>query len=147
MYENIMALREKSGHTPDLDGILALLSGSMADTLLEGTAIEIMDGDAVSVPVEWFKAVLINVQNNYTSTLFKVSVLGAQSCGKSTLLNTILGLNLHVSSRRCSQGALNCDYVAVVDSEGLMSRSKINDLDYDNELSTFIIGLSDISHH
>ena len=93
------------------------------------------------------------------STVFKVSVLGAQSCGKSTLLNTMFGLNFPVSSGRCTRGAymqlvkvdeslketLNCDYVAVVDSEGLMSRSKINDIDYDNELSTFVIGLADLT--
>ena len=39
---------------------------------------------------------------------------------------------------------LKCDYVAVIDSEGLMSRSKTDDTDYDNKLSTFIIGLSDL---
>ena len=40
---------------------------------------------------------------------------------------------------------LNCDYVAVIDSEGLMSRAKLGDCDYDNELSTLIIGLSDLT--
>ena len=40
---------------------------------------------------------------------------------------------------------LNCDYVGVIDSEGLMSRTKTDDSDYDNELSTFIIGLSDLT--
>ena len=71
----------------------------------------------------------------------------------------MFGLNFPVSSGRCTRGAylqlvkvneplrntLNCDYVAVVDSEGLMSRSKIDDQDYDNELSTFIIGLADLT--
>ena len=40
---------------------------------------------------------------------------------------------------------LHCSYVAVIDSEGLMSRTKTDDTDYDNELSTFIIGLSDLT--
>ena len=40
---------------------------------------------------------------------------------------------------------LKCDYVAVIDSEGLMSRSKTENSDYDNELSTFVIGLSDLT--
>ena len=40
---------------------------------------------------------------------------------------------------------LKCDFVAVIDSEGLMSRTKVEGTDYDNELSTFIIGLSDLT--
>ena len=85
--------------------------------------------------------------------------MGAQSCGKSTVLNTMFGLNFPVSSGRCTRGAymqlvkvdgklketLRCDYVAVIDSEGLMSRTKVDGTDYDNELSTFIIGLADLT--
>ena len=40
---------------------------------------------------------------------------------------------------------MRCEYLAVIDSEGLMSRTKTEDTDYDNELSTFIIGLSDLT--
>ena len=40
---------------------------------------------------------------------------------------------------------LKCDFVAVIDSEGLMSRTKTDDSNYDNELSTFIIGISDLT--
>ena len=39
---------------------------------------------------------------------------------------------------------LKCDYLLVIDSEGLMSRVSKND-DYDNELATFVIGLSDLT--
>ena len=142
-----------------LDKILDLLADTMAKVFLQGTAVEIMDGDAVNVPVVWLSAVLSRVENSERSTLFKVSALGAQSCGKSTLLNTIFGLNFPVSSGRCTRGAyvqlvkvdeslketLRCDYVAVIDSEGLMSRTKVDGTDFDNELSTFIIGLSDLT--
>ena len=81
VYDNLMALATKSACTGGLDGILNALSGAMTEVLMEGTAIEIMDGDAVSVPVAWLNAVLGNVENCTKSTLFKVSVLGAQSCG------------------------------------------------------------------
>ena len=131
----------------------------MASLLMDGTAVEIMDGDAVNVPVEWLKAVLKGVENSTKSTLFKVSAIGAQGSGKSTLLNATFGLNFPVSSGRCTRGAymqllkvdaqrkktVKCDYVAVIDSEGLMSRAKLGDCDYDNELSTLIIGLSDLT--
>ena len=158
MYENISALKEKTLGN-EVDKILDLLADAMAAVLMEGHAVEVMDGDAINVPVAWLKAVLNKVENSKESTLFKVAVLGAQSCGKSTLLNTVFGLNFPVSSGRCTRGAymqlvkvdealketLKCDYVAVIDSEGLMSRTKMDGTDYDNELSTFIIGLSDLT--
>ena len=158
MYENISALKEKL-LSNDADEILDRLASIMALLLMEGQAIEIMDGDAITVPVAWLKAVLGNIQKSQESTLFKVAVLGAQSCGKSTLLNTVFGLNFPVSSGRYTRGAylqlvkveeklkdtLKCDFVAVIDSEGLMSRTKVEGTDYDNELSTFIIGLSDLT--
>ena len=39
---------------------------------------------------------------------------------------------------------LKCDYLLVIDSEGLMSRVSKSE-DYDNELATFVIGLSDLT--
>ena len=131
----------------------------MAKLLMEGMAIEIMDGDAVNIPVAWLTQVFTKLDDAAKSTIFKVSALGAQSSGKWTLLNAIFGLNFPVSSGRCTRGAymqlvrvdadlketMNCNYLAVIDSEGLMSRMKMGDPYYDNELSTFIIGLSDLT--
>ena len=166
LFENAMALRDKVASNDNdrvicqsLDKILDSLANAMVEALMDGTAIEIMDGDAVHVPSHWLSAVLNKVEDHSKSKLLKISVLGAQSCGKSTLLNTVFGLNFPVSSGRCTRGAymqlvkvdeslketLKCDYVAVIDSEGLMSRTKTDDTDYDNELSTFIIGLSDLT--
>ena len=50
----------------------------------------------------------------------------------------LLKIGDHLSKR------LHCDYLLVIDSEGLMSRVSKND-DYDNELATFVIGLSDLT--
>ena len=130
-----------------------------ANVLIDGTAIEVMDGDVINVPVKWLTAVLEKVEEGNMFKLYKVAALGAQSCGKSTLLNAVFGLNFPVSSGRCTRGAymqlvkvddelkktLKCNYVAVIDSEGLMSRTKSEDTNLDNELSTFIIGLSDLT--
>ena len=159
MYENMVALIEKMSHKENpLKEVLETLSKSMADILLDGEAIEILDGDVVHSPVVWLKAVLNQIENREKIRTFKVSVLGARSSGKSTLLNTVFGLNFPVSSGRCTRGAfmkfvkvgeqlakrLKCDYLLVIDSEGLMSRvSKSHD--YDNELATFVIGLSDLT--
>ena len=159
MYENMVALRKKIGK-PEclLDSILNALAQCMADILLDGEAIEILDGDVAHSPVLWLTAVLNQIEKREKIRVFKVSVLGAQSCGKSTLLNTLFGLNFPVSTGRCTRGAymqlvkideklaerLKCDYLLVIDSEGLMSRLSKND-DYDNELATFVIGLSDLT--
>ena len=64
MYENMSALVEKTGSGVDLDSVLQIMSHVMADIFQEGTAIEIMDGDAVHVPVGWLKAVLTNFENS-----------------------------------------------------------------------------------
>ena len=40
---------------------------------------------------------------------------------------------------------LKCNYLMVIDSEGLMSRTMAERSDYDNELATFVIGLSDLT--
>ena len=158
MYENMAILSEKIGSNENhLVSILERLAKTMADTFLEGEAVELLDGDAVYSPVLWLKAVLNQVENKERLRIFKVSALGAQSSGKSTLLNTVFGLNFPVSSGRCTKGAymqlvkideqiakrLQCDFLLVIDSEGLMSRVSKNE-DYDNELATFVIGLSDL---
>ena len=146
IYDNITTLGKQSRNLSEFENVLDLLTGTMAAVLMEGTAIELVDGDAVNVPVEWLSSVLKSIESSVQTILFKLSVLGAQSCGKSTLLNTIYGLNFPVSSGRCTRGAyvqlvkvdeslketIRCDYLAVIDSEGLMSRSKASDTDYDN---------------
>ena len=105
LYEKITALKKKISQDSDIQNILDILVGTMTEAILNGTAIEIVDGDAVNVPVEWLKAVFNRVDHASNSTLFRISVLGALSSGKSTLLNTTFGLNFPVSSGRCTRGA------------------------------------------
>ena len=161
IYENAIALKERMHRpsTQEIKNTFLFLIKAISDLLLDGTAIEVMDGDAVDVPVAWLTEVFQSIEDSSDLTVFKVSALGAQSCGKSTLLNTTFGLNFPVSSGRCTRGAymqlvkvdealkknLKCNYLAVIDSEGLMSRTRMGNSDFDNELSTFIIGLSDLT--
>ena len=141
-----------------MDSVLSTLTQCMADILLDGEAIELLDGEVAHSHVLWLTAVINEIENRKLIRIFKVSALGAQSCGKSTLLNTMFGLNFPVSTGRCTRGAymqlvkidenlakqLQCDYLLVIDSEGLMSRVSRKE-DYDNELATFVIGLSDLT--
>ena len=138
---------------------LEKLPKAVAKLLLKGCPIELMDGDSSCVPLTWVKAVLDHVQKIVPNQrIFTLSVLGLQSSGKSTLLNTMFGLEFPVSAGRCTKGVymqlvtvdkqshLPFDYVVVLDTEGLrapeLGDSKHN---HDNELATFIIGLGDVT--
>ena len=105
-----------------------------AQLLVNGYPLELMDGDAAHVPTKWVQGVLCEaVRMLEDPKVYVMSVLGLQSTGKSTLLNTAFGLQFNVSAGRCTRGAFmqllplderlrqeaKCDYVLVVDTEGL----------------------------
>ena len=138
----------------------------MAEVMNEGHALELMDGDASHVPLNWVLAVIEklkivcgkNARNKQGGKIFVLSVLGIQSTGKSTLLNTMFGLRFNVSAGRCTRGAYiqllpfndslksitQCDHVLIVDTEGLRAPElQLEGLKHDNELATFVIGLAD----
>ena len=103
-----------------------------ARLVLKGHPLELVDGDASSIPTTWIKAVFSKLSDILKDKrLLVLSVLGIQSSGKSTLLNTMFGLQFAVSAGRCTRGAymqlvpveesadLPFDYIVVIDSEGL----------------------------
>ena len=141
---------------------LSCLPKAAAELLIDGWPLELMDGDAAHVPLQWVEAVLkeaVRILND--PKVFVLSVLGLQSTGKSTMLNTVFGLQFNVSAGRCTRGAFmqllpldeelrrktKCSYVLVVDTEGL--RDPILDplltQKHDNELATFVIGLANMT--
>ncbi|XP_068100159.1 interferon-induced very large GTPase 1-like [Hyperolius riggenbachi] len=135
-----------------------------ADLLLDGFPLELIDGDASRIPLQWIKDILtqVNKKTKGMSKLKVITVLGVQSTGKSTLLNTMFGLQFPVSSGRCTRGAfmtllkvredlqkkIGCHFILVIDTEGLKA-PELDFLDgsyeHDNELATLVIGLSDIT--
>ncbi|XP_063049201.1 interferon-induced very large GTPase 1-like [Engraulis encrasicolus] len=146
--------REQVQHLPRL----------CAQMLLDGFPVELVDGDASNIPMKWISAVLTELHRlvNNKSRILVLTVLGVQSTGKSTLLNTMFGVQFAVSSGRCTRGAfmllmkvseelraeLQCDFIMVIDTEGLKSPEMASlDISYehDNELATLVIGLSDIT--
>ncbi|XP_063049203.1 up-regulator of cell proliferation-like [Engraulis encrasicolus] len=135
-----------------------------AQMLLDGFPMELVDGDASNIPMKWISAVLTDLNQlvDTKSRILVLTVLGVQSTGKSTLLNTMFGLQFAVSSGRCTRGAfmllmkvseelrpeLNCDFIMVIDTEGLKSPELAaldTSYEHDNELATLVIGLSDIT--
>ncbi|XP_056232364.1 up-regulator of cell proliferation-like [Seriola aureovittata] len=135
-----------------------------AEMLLDGYPLELLDGEASNIPERWVTDVLMELHKKVgqKSRLLVLTVLGVQSSGKSTLLNTMFGVQFPVSSGRCTRGAfmlflkvgedlkseLNCDFIVVIDTEGLKSPdlAQLEDsYEHDNQLATFVIGLSDIT--
>ena len=106
--------------------------------MIDGFVLEILDGDAGILNLEWIKAVFNSLNSELNRVLgrepliFVLSIMGTQSTGKSTLLNTIFGCRLKVSAGQCTRG-MNVqlvtaenreekfDYVLVIDTEGLRS--------------------------
>ncbi|XP_062272309.1 up-regulator of cell proliferation-like isoform X2 [Scomber scombrus] len=140
------------------------LPGLAAEMLLDGFPLELLDGDASNIPERWVTDVLMELHKKVgeQSRLLVLTVLGVQSTGKSTLLNTMFGVQFPVSSGRCTRGAymlflrvgehmkceLNCDFIVLIDTEGLKSPD-LAELEesyaHDNQLATFVIGLSDVT--
>ncbi|XP_055486648.1 up-regulator of cell proliferation-like [Leucoraja erinacea] len=140
------------------------LPGVAAELLLDGFPLELIDGDVSNVPVSWITAVLEAVAEKVgrASRVFVLTVIGVQSTGKSTLLNTMFCLRFAVSSGRCTRGAymqlmkvtgslaeeLGCDFILVIDTEGLRApelATLTDSYEHDNELATFVVGLSNIT--
>ncbi|KAJ8268793.1 hypothetical protein COCON_G00114000, partial [Conger conger] len=69
-----------------------------AELLMAGYPLELMDGDVAHMPLDWIRAVFDAVIHKLGDKgVFVLSVLGVHSSGKSTLLNTMFGLQFPVS--------------------------------------------------
>ncbi|KAI6650698.1 Interferon-induced very large GTPase 1-like [Oopsacas minuta] len=131
--------------------------------ILHGHSFEIVNGDDNHVPLTWVSDVLTKLSEivGPDKKLFVVSVLGIQSSGKSTLLNTMFGINFPVSSGRCTRGLflqmipitkelrskVGYDFLLLLDTEGLRAPELSGGLSYkrDNEMATFTVGLADLA--
>ncbi|XP_051800849.1 LOW QUALITY PROTEIN: interferon-induced very large GTPase 1-like [Acanthochromis polyacanthus] len=157
IYEFSFDSQERTASTSHLPGLAA-------EMLLDGYPLELLDGAASNIPQRWVTDVLMELYKKVgeRSRLLVLTVLGVQSSGKSTLLNTMFGVQFPVSSGRCTRGAymvflpvgqdlkqeLNYDFVVLIDTEGLKSPdlAQLEDrYEHDNQLATFVIGLSDVT--
>ncbi|CAI9541169.1 unnamed protein product [Staurois parvus] len=140
------------------------LPGIAADLLLDGFPLELIDGNASNIPLQWITDVLTELDNKTGGQckMRVITVLGVQSTGKSTLLNTMFGLQFPVASGRCTRGAfmtllkvkenfqeeLGCHFILVIDTEPLKApelASLEDSYEHDYELATLVVGLSDIT--
>ena len=133
----------------------------VAQLMLDGFPLELMNGDSSTIQLTWIQAVFNRLHIILKDQkIFVLSVLGVQSSGKSTLLNTMFGLQFAVSAGRCTRGVfaqliradqntqsqLPFDYVMVIDTEGLRATElEAGVFKHDNEIATFVIGLGDVT--
>ncbi|XP_074479601.1 interferon-induced very large GTPase 1-like isoform X1 [Sebastes fasciatus] len=160
IYEASLSLPETDPSRQQLQHLPKLC----AELLRDGFPLELVDGDASNIPLRWVSDVLSQLNDLVSpkSKILVATVLGVQSTGKSTLLNTMFGVQFAVSSGRCTRGAfmllirvdedfkkeLNCDFMVIIDTEGLKSPELAqldNSYEHDNELATLVVGLSDIT--
>ena len=159
IYEAVAAQKQESVSQTNMR--ILHLPEVAAKLLIEGYPLELMDGDAAHVPTSWVSAVLTEVQELlHKPRVFVLSVLGVQSSGKSTLLNTVFGVRFSASAGRCTRGAFmqllpihksfqhecKCDYFLIVDTEGLRAPELEQQTHrHDNQLATFAIGLAHLT--
>ena len=161
LFRELGQIYEAASESSPIPG-LSHLPEAFAELLIDGYPLELMDGNAAHVPLHWVTAVITEMTTKLGDPkVFILSVLGLQSTGKSTLLNTVFGLNFKVSPGRCTRGAFmqllpldeqlrkqtSFSYILIVDTEGLHT-SEPNPQKahkHDNELATFVIGLADVT--
>ncbi|XP_060588540.1 interferon-induced very large GTPase 1-like [Ruditapes philippinarum] len=157
IYESVIVMKADPTmyQLPSVQNVIHI----MTSLIVSGQIFEIIDGDNFFLPSEWVQAVLEQVSKNiHSKKCLTLSVLGVQSSGKSTLLNSLFGSLFPVKSGRCTRGihmqimpitpnnSLPFSYVTVIDSEGLRSTERTSTThNHDNELSTVIAGLGDIT--
>ena len=162
IYEAIK--RNDASLIEELDKCIRELPELAAALLMRGLSIELLDGDGLSVPTLWLHDVMKSLERCFKDTfdmrkspkIFVLTVLGTQSTGKSTLLNTMFGVQFPVSAGRCTKGAFMqlipifiddfpYEGLLVIDTEGLGAPEYKQDNTHDNEIATFVLGISDLA--
>ncbi|XP_050988544.1 interferon-induced very large GTPase 1 isoform X1 [Labeo rohita] len=159
IYESCSSVKKNK---KDLKFNFSSFPSLAAKMMISGFPLELMDGDAAHVPLIWVTAVLdALIQKLGDKRVYVLSVLGTQSSGKSTMLNTMFGLQFAVSAGRCTRGAfmqlvrvseemktqLKFDYILVIDTEGLYALELVgrSTRNHDNEMATFVVGLGNMT--
>ena len=158
---------ESAAQSSESHSMIKGLPQIAAQLLCDGFPLELLDGDASHIPQKWISAVLNSLatilkgRHGSNPSVYILSVLGVQSTGKSTLLNTVFGVQFSVSAGRCTRGAFmqlipvhpslhektGVHYFLLIDTEGLRAPEldRLASREHDNELATFVIGMANLT--
>ena len=112
-----------------------------------GNAFEIIDGDNLRFSRKALGRILAGFQEK---RIFVIAVLGPQSSGKSTLLNSLFGCKFGTGTGRCTRGVYGTllhvdhpryDMILVLDTEGLQSVEK-DDEEFDRKITLWCLAIS-----
>ncbi|XP_071850825.1 interferon-induced very large GTPase 1-like [Apostichopus japonicus] len=158
LYEAYMDIYDKLALSKETADIPLFPSIAMS-LALQMHPFELMDGDTGFVPITWITAVLDKMTEHlHDPRVLVISVVGVQSSGKSTLLNSMFGLRFPVRAGRCTRGLfarflkieenlakeLGFKYFIIVDTEGIKSIDH-DDHRFDNELVTFALSIANVT--
>ncbi|XP_071810778.1 interferon-induced very large GTPase 1-like [Apostichopus japonicus] len=139
-----------------------LLVNMASKLLLAGYPLELLDGETVYIPIDWISGILKNLDKTLNNPrIFVLSIIGIQSSGKSTFLNSMFGVRFPVRAGRCTRGLylqllevneafheqLGFQYLLIIDTEGLHSpdRTVLNDHTFDNSIATLVMCIGDLT--
>lgn len=137
------------------------------DLLLHGIPLELMDGDASNIPVQWLSCVFAELKRRLPQEQCRTKVLtnlGAHNARNAEVLSAVFGVKFPEWKRTSARGVymvvlclpenlkkdMECDILLLMEVRGLCSvppDSKANMLLSDNEMATFATGLSDVLLH
>ncbi|XP_052812148.1 interferon-induced very large GTPase 1-like isoform X2 [Mya arenaria] len=160
VYDSIIELEKdpKKYRLPSVNDCVDTFS----NLIIEGETVELMT-ESFFMPRRWLQNIFKSLDGRLPVYKIKtISVLGLQSSGKSTVLNTMFGVQFAVKSGRCTTGIQarllpvgqhnsnneESNYVMILDTEGLRSpllSGVWKPTSQDNELATFVTGLGNLS--
>lgn len=131
------------------------------DLLLYGIPLEIMDGDASNIPIRWLGCVFAELKRRLPQEKCRTRVLtnlGVHHARNAEILSALFGVKFPEGRKRSAKGVymvtlclpdnlrkdMECDFLLLIDVEGLCSDNRSNALIYDNEMATVATGLSDV---
>lgn len=131
------------------------------DLLLYGVPLEIMDGDASNIPMCWLSCVIAELKRRLPQEHCRVRVLtslGVHDAKNAEVLSALFGVKFPEGRNRSTRGVymtvlclpnnlredMECDYLLLIDVEGLCLDDKSQMVIQDNEIATVAVGLSDV---
>lgn len=129
-----------------------------SELLLYGVPLELMDGDVSNIPIQWLACVLSELKRCLAQEDCRIRVLtnlGVHHAKNAEILSALFGVKFPTRSTKgvymlalCLPDNLRkdieCDFLLLIDVEGLCSDRTANALTHDNEIATVAVGLSDI---
>ena len=150
-------------HVACRDTYVLRLPNLAAELLMFGVPLEIYDGDASCVPINWVQSVLVELQKKLpmNARTKVITALGLHNAKNAEVLTTLLGTSFLKGSYRHAKGAymllvvlpdmlrwgMECDLLLLINTEGLRDPGLAEgeeSMVHDHELATFVTGLSDV---